>query len=227
MKKTKIRNAMIDSYSILVDYLADLLGTSCEVVLHVIEDGVSSIEKIRNGHISGRKAGKQTDEIGARITKQNQDINYIVNNYENSPTGIEIKTNTFFINSPDGDLIGMLCVNIDISLPLLAKNCIEDFLGKLSAFSHSKQIIADKSDPNFASGYSETDMFKSLSKDIISDVIKKHGIPVDRMTPEERILILGDLKAQGVFRIKYAVKEVAQNLNISEPSVYRYMRELK
>lgn len=227
MNKTKTRNAIIDSYSVLVDYLADLLGTSCEVVLHVIEDGVSSIKKIRNGHISGRKVGKITDEIGTRIPKQNQDIEYIVNNYENSPMGIEIKTNTFFINSPNGDLIGMLCVNIDLSLPLLAQKYLKDFLGELSTSSHTKQIRSDKSNPNVASDSGDKDMFKSLSKDIIRDVIKKYGIPVSRMTPEERIMILGDLKAQGVFRIKYAVKEVARNLNISEPSVYRYLRELK
>jgi predicted transcriptional regulator YheO len=227
MKKTEIRNAIIASYSVLVDYLADLFGTSCEVVLHVIEDGVSSIRKIRNGHISGREAGIITDEIGTRIPKQNQNIDYIINNYENSPTGLEIKTNTFFINSPDGNLIGMLCVNIDLSLPLLAKNYLEDFIGKLSTSSHSKPISSDRSNSKVTSGFGEKDMFKSLSKDIIRDVIKKHGIPVKRMTPEERIVILGDLKAQGVFRIKYAVKEVARNLNISEPSVYRYLRELK
>lgn len=227
MKKTEIRNAIIDSYSVLVDYLADLFGPGCEVVLHVIEDGVSSIKKIRNGHISDRKVGKITDEIGTRISRQNQDIDYIVNNYENSPTGLEIKTNTFFINSPNGDLLGMLCVNIDLSLPLLAKNYLEGFLGKLSTSSHSKQISSDRSNSKVTSVSDEKDMFKTLSRDIIRDVIKKHGTPVKRMTPEERIMILGELKVQGVFRIKYAVKEVARNLNISEPSVYRYLRKLK
>lgn len=227
MKKTEIRKSIIDSYLVLVDFLADLYGPSCEVVLHVVEDGVSIIKKIRNGHISGRTAGNKTDEIGVLIPKQNQDIGYIVNNYETSPTGLEIKTNTFVINSPSGELIGTLCVNLDLSLPLLTKNFLEDFLGKMSTTSLSKQIHSDTTNSKENSNSDEKDMFRRLSKDIIRDVIKKHGTPVKRMTPEERITILGDLKARGVLRIKYAVKEVARNLMISEPSVYRYLRELK
>lgn len=228
MEKKEVRQAILDSYSVLVDFLADLLGSSCEVVLHEIEDGVSRIKKIRNSQISGRKKGWKTDEVGTRISSQEQPIDYVVNNYENSSTGLEIKTNSFFIHTPGGELIGMLCVNIDLSLPLLAKNWLDDFLGNLSASSHSKQIAPERIGPApSASGTGEKDMFKSLSRDIIGDVIKKHGIPVNRMTPEERIDILKDLKSRGVFRIKYAVREVAQSLNISEPSVYRYLKELK
>lgn len=227
MESKEIRNAIIQSYSVLVDYLADLLGSNYEVVLHVVEDGVSSIKKIRNNHISGRKVGKKTDEIGVKVPKQNQDIEYIVNNYENSPTGLEIKTNTFFIKTPDGELIGTLCVNVDLSLALLAKNSLESFLGELSTASRSEQISLDEIIPSSASGSGKKDMFKLLSRDIINDVILKHGIPVKRMTPEERIGVLRDLKLRGVFRIKYAVREVARSLNISEPSVYRYLKELK
>ncbi|NOX35781.1 MAG: hypothetical protein GXP56_18975 [Deltaproteobacteria bacterium] len=223
MKETEISDAIINSYSVLVDYLADFLGSNCEIVLHVIEDGVSIIKKIRNNHISGRELGKKTDEIGIRISKRNRDIDYIVNNYETSPTGIEIKTNTFLIKTPDGKLIGMMCVNIDLSLPLLAKNCIEDFFGKLSTSSLAKKICKEK---HVAPVIEEKDIFKSLSRDIINDVISEHGVPVERMTPEERIAVIGKLKERGVFRIKYAVREVARRLNVSEPSVYRYFKEL-
>lgn len=45
MKTQEIRSAVIESYMVLVDYLADLLGSNCEVVLHVIEDGISRIKK--------------------------------------------------------------------------------------------------------------------------------------------------------------------------------------
>lgn len=81
----------------------------------------------------------------------------------------------------------MLCVNTDFSLPLLAKSCLENFLGELPASLHSKQIVPGRK----------------------------------RMTPEERLCVLRDLKYRGVFRIKYAVREVARSLGISEPSVYR------
>ena len=223
MKNSVTRNAIIESYSVCVDFLADLLGPNCEVVLHVIEDGVSKIRKIRNSHITGREIGGVTDEIGTKIPKENQAIEYIVNNYENSPTGLEIKTNTFFIYDPNGTLIGTLCINIDLSLPLQAKTFLDNFLGEFSASTNSN--LKRSSEENTAPG--DKDMFKSLSKDIISDVIKQYNTPVERMTPEERIKILGRLKARGVFRIKYSVREVARSLNISEPSVYRYLKELK
>lgn len=227
MNTSVTRNAIIESYSVCVDFLADLLGPNCEVVLHVIEDGVSQIKKIRNSYITGRQTGSVTDEIGTKIPKENQSIEYIVNNYENSPTGIDIKTNTFFIYDPDGALIGTLCINIDLSLPLLAKTVLDNFLGEFSASAKSnlKRSGQDTLVPPPVQG--DKDMFKSLSKDIISDVIKQYNTPVERMTPEERIVILGKLKERGVFRIKYSVREVARSLKISEPSIYRYLKELK
>lgn len=227
MTEKEIRNAIIASYSTLVDFLADLLGSHCEVILHVIENGVSRIKKIRNSHITGRKIGVETDEIGTKIPEKHQAIEYIVNNYENSPTGLDIKTNTFFIHTPNGELIGTLCVNADLTLPLLTKNFLDGFLGEFSTSVKSNQRDPDKNShaPSPPSG--EKDMFKSLSRDIIRDVIRQYNTPVDRMTPEERIIILGRLKEKGVLRIKNAVREVARHLNISEPTVYRYLKELK
>lgn len=40
----------------VVDCLADLFGPDCEVVLHDVSRPEDSIIKIRNGHVTGRKA---------------------------------------------------------------------------------------------------------------------------------------------------------------------------
>jgi len=227
MRKRKIQKAIISSYAVLVDFLADLLGPHCEVVLHVIEEGEPYIQKIRNSHISGRKKGKNSDVVGTRLPAKSRDIDYIVNNYENAPTGLEIKTNTYFIHTPRGELIGMLCINFDLSLPLMAQNWLKGFLGEMATASPGSAPCAESKGLPGQEAPAKTDMFKSLSKDIIQEVIREQDAPVERMTPEERIQILRVLKSRGVFRIKYAVREVAQSLNISEPSVYRYLKELK
>ena len=139
-----------------------------------------------------------------------------------------MKTNTFFIYTPDREMIGMLCINFDLSLPLMTKNWLDSFLGELSTGSCSKQTGSSNIESRSAAPDPDReDMFKSLSKDIIGDVIRQHGTPVKRMTPGERIAVLKELKSKGVFRIKYAVREVARGLEISEPSVYRYLKELK
>ena len=45
----------LESYKVLVDFLADYLGENTEVVLHDLSDCQSSIVAIRNGDISGRE----------------------------------------------------------------------------------------------------------------------------------------------------------------------------
>ena len=47
----------LESYKVLVDFLADYLGENTEVVLHDLSDCQSSIVAIRNGDISGRELG--------------------------------------------------------------------------------------------------------------------------------------------------------------------------
>ncbi|MPN61335.1 hypothetical protein SDC9_209071 [bioreactor metagenome] len=63
--------------------------------------------------------------------------------------------------------------------------------------------------------------------EIIHNVITSSNIPADRMTPDEKTEILKKMKDKGVFRIKGAVREIARQLETSEPTIYRYLKTIE
>lgn len=48
-----------------------------------------------------------------------------------------------------------------------------------------------------------------------------------RTTSEEKIEVISALEKQGVFSTKGAVSQVSNALNISEPTVYRYLKKIR
>lgn len=216
MKKSDERKIILNSYLNLIKFLSQIYGANCEVVLHSIENDKVSIIAIENGEISDRKTGEEIREIGSRFKNRYKIKDFIVGNYERTSNKRKIKTNTFFIKDSSGELIGMLCINFDMTVPIAAKKFFDEFI---EHFSDNE----DNSD-NITS--STANSIKEFTLNIIKDVIKDSGIPVERMTPEERIDILKILKEKGVFTIKGAVREVSKHLETSETSIYRYLKEL-
>lgn len=59
---------------------------------------------------------------------------------------------------------------------------------------------------------------------LVAQAVKKVGISPQRMSRQEKINIVHQLNEQGVLTMKGAVSEIAQQLFISEPTVYRYLK---
>ena len=59
----------------------------------------------------------------------------------------------------------------------------------------------------------------------IENVVQSTGVPLDRITRDEKMLIIRKLKENGVLDMKGAVAETASILKVSVPTVYRYMKE--
>lgn len=64
MKSERKIHPLLKSFSPLVDCIADLFGSYCEVVLHDLSDPEHSIIKIRIGHVTGRKVCDSDSEGG-------------------------------------------------------------------------------------------------------------------------------------------------------------------
>ena len=58
-------------------------------------------------------------------------------------------------------------------------------------------------------------------------LILGYGIPSEAMHTADKLEILRSLEAQGVFQTKGSVGQVARELHISEPTVYRYLRRIR
>ena len=62
--------------------------------------------------------------------------------------------------------------------------------------------------------------------DAIRQATANASVPVDRMTPQEKIDIVDRLNRSGIFIVKGAVSNVAQAIGCSEATVYRYLANL-
>lgn len=215
MDRTIERKHLINMYADFAEFLAEVYGESCEIVLHEITHEGSSIVAIKNGHISNRIVGAENDDILKRKLYNSKDEKYVTNMFHKTVTGEHMKSNSFFIKDSVGELIGILCVNVELSSMIALNKLTEQFL---SGFLNSsiEEIYSDENEETI-----EEYTFRTIKK-----IINQSEIPVERMNMEEKIDILRLLKEKGVFRIKGVVREVAKHLDVSETSIYRYLREI-
>lgn len=208
-------NPILELYVPLVDFLADMLGDQCEVVLHDTINVESSIIAIRNGHISGRKVGWPLTDLAIRLLKNNES-DYIANYKGKTKEGKILRSSTFIIKDFSGKTIGMLCININVSEFQAAREILDRIInGDVPATETEFDTIEE----NF------NNTLESLTSTLISHTISKFNISPDRMTQEEKIKVVHELDEKGVFLIKGSTSEVANFLNVSEPTIYRYLKK--
>lgn len=212
-KRDEIKIIM-NSYLNIMEFLSKIYGSSCEIILHSIQGDKVSIVEIINGNISNRKIGTEKNVIGYKHKEQFKDNDYIANNFYRSENAVDIKSNTFYIKDSSGELIGMLCLNFDITASKSAKKILDEFLCNVTSNATLASITPFNS-------------IKDFTISTIEEIIEEAKIPVERMTSKERIDILKKLSEKGVFRTKGAVHIVAKHLKTSETSLYRYLKELE
>jgi len=209
----------LKSYKSLVDFLADYLGDNTEVVLHDMRDWHNSVIAIRNGYISGRKVGAPITDLGLAMVRDGswREAPYRVNYKGLSPTGGVIRSATYFIKDDDGDLIGMLCINMDCSKLMDAR----DILDTLIAIAPSCARTGGEPEETF-----NMDV-RDLVANNIHRVIPGHVSDLTKMGRQEKIDLVEKLQNMGTFMVKGTIWEVAEVLGVSVPTIYRYLSTIK
>lgn len=208
-------------YIILADFLGKTLGPEYEIVLHNIDGDNHSIAHIINGNISGRSMDDpRTDLTFKYIQDQTVSKNdYIINNKGIEKNNKVIRTSSLFIKDENNKLTGMLCINFNGSKYVnLAKQILK--LTNMENTSIENQYL------NYPISKIE-DISSSITDatdKVVNQSIDASNIPVERLTPEEKIEIVRQLESKGVFMLKGAVSEVAEKLLVSEATLYRYIR---
>jgi predicted transcriptional regulator YheO len=212
-------DATLRSYVPMVDFYAETLGRHCEVILHDLRQLESSIIAIRNNHISGRQIGGCITGFGLELLEKRiyEKRDYVANYAGKTEDGKKtLRSSTFFIRNKMNKVIGMLCVNLDISAFVAAKSAIEDLISVGNDVRDGEPVLAEESfdlDP------------QKLISSRVAHVLAKFGIEPERMTSAEKSAVVLDLAELGVFRIKGAVSEVSQLIQVSEPTIYRYLKK--
>ncbi|WP_045518941.1 helix-turn-helix transcriptional regulator [Neobacillus niacini] len=229
-RKVKEKEDILDHYKKLVEFLGIVLGENYEVILHIIEKGNSYVGAIANNHISGRTINAPLTGLALKMMKDKtyQDNDYVTNYKGFTKLGAEVRGSTYFIKDENNELIGMLCINFDSSKHKKIANDILDLvqtqLNMISPIADEtagsiEEKIEERHDHEIIEYFS--DSIEEVVHLIVDPVLLNENVVIKQ---EQKIDIIKQLSKKGIFQLKGAVSQVAELLNISEPSVYRYLK---
>jgi predicted transcriptional regulator YheO len=211
-------NKYIKPFIALVDAIAETFGKNCEVVLHDFSKPDQSIIKIANGHLTGRDVGgPATDLILSYIGKKDKKVDALIGYRTKTKKGDELKSTTIFIKNGSNKIVGALCINIDITPYISARNILEELCTVPDTSSKELNELPEK----FESSVDQ------LIRELLEQNIRETGKPVAHMRKEDKIDIVRDLKEKGLFLIKGAAKKLSKELNVSLATIYKYLEELQ
>lgn len=226
----------LDEYSIIVDFLSAMLGPNYEIVLHDLKDKEGKIVKIVNGNITGRDIGERLSTFALEQIKNKVYLekDYILNYNAVAKSGRLLRSSTFFIKEKNKP-VGLLCINFD-------DHKFKDLEDTLRKLIHPDEVVFKRDNPNEDENEVYEVFIDSISdavKQILDEYFSKLNIRLDTLTldhkkqlimnisQKDRIGLIKSLNQKGLFYMKGAINEVAKQLYVSTPTIYRYLNKIK
>ncbi|MGM9607324.1 MAG: transcriptional regulator [Oscillospiraceae bacterium] len=189
--------------------IAEMFGSSCETLVHDMTVPTHPILSIYNGHVSGRAVGSTMDILGeGRALDEEALVTDQVNLFATTPSGQQIKSSTFHLIGEDYNLA--LGINFDFSSLVYANRILVDLMS----------AQADLQSALWRGGDS-----KRLTE-IFDECLNAVGKPVASLNKKDRMKVVALLEQKNAFSFKKAVPFVAQRLQVSRYTVYKYLGEL-
>jgi len=216
----------LDEWKPLVSFLGKALGKNYEVFLYDLTQKEHPIVAIENGALSGRKVGSLMKNVIIKMLdteREGEESDELIRHNAISRDGKQFKSSTLLIRNDQGQPIGALCINFNVD-PLIG---LVDYLNSISeSFSEIKPI--DRESVIFAGEVFSETRAASLDK-IYNHTLEQLEADghLDRAIPRHRQRIVDQFCRDGGFRQKGAASFLSRKLDISEPTVYRYLAKSK
>lgn len=199
----------LDIFISMIPFLSEVMGKNSEIVVHDLTDPKHSIVAIANP-ISGRKIGDSMTDLPQEALESAD----FIANYSGKSSTTTFRSSTYFIRN-DGELIGMLCINREVDCVINAQRLMKDMFDYYNISAPENSEISESLDTSI----------DELMRQKISSAIAASMIPVSRMTNSEKRMVVQRLKDEGVFSMKGAVAELSSQLEVSVPTIYRYIKK--
>lgn len=213
----------LQSYIPLINFLAELLGKNSEIVLHDLTNLDSSILAIRNNYITKREVGAPATDYVLRTLKQgiNENLDYTVGYREVANRDHKQLHSASYYLRHEGELVGMICVNTDESV----FKELEKGMDTLEVLLRTYRKKHDEEQSAIPESFSRS--IEEMAQNAVIDVSIAKGVQLERFKQEDKFDVIETLYDSGFFLLKGAVPEIAKLLKISEPTVYRYLQNVK
>jgi len=199
----------------LVKGLAAQFGSHCEVVLHDLKNQPydHTIIAIENGEITGRKVGDCGTNLGLQVLR-GTDREGDKYNYLSSFNGKVLRSTSIYMRDSEGEVIGSLCINLDITDFILAEKAIASVIGE-----------AAKEVPDSTEVFSND--VNVLLDTLIQESVRHVGKPVALMTKDDKVEGIRFLDKRGALLIKKAGDRISKFFGISKFTLYSYLEETR
>mgnify|MGYP000783113716 CR=1 FL=1 len=207
-------NPLLQHYIKLTEFLGQALGPDYEVALHDMTDKNRSIVAIANNHISGREIGAPLTNVALKILmdKSYETQDYRLHYCGLSAEGKTLRSSTLFLRDEDGNPSVCIAINEDITKSL-----------ELERYLHSRNRV-NTDQPN-------EDKYRGDVNDMLQHLMDQAQLMVGKnsahMTKEDKLRYLEFLDKHGAFLITYSNAQVCKALNISQFSLYNYLRMIR
>ncbi|MBQ5950568.1 MAG: PAS domain-containing protein [Lachnospiraceae bacterium] len=215
MKLTETDRQIFNSYKCMLDPLAEYLGPGYEIILHSLENYDKSAIKVINGHYSGRTEGAPLTDLALQLLdkfKSNPYDAHGITYYNKTISGVPIRSTTIPIRGENKRLIGLLCFNFHMDLPI--SSLLEQLAFPVTTAENQRvEIHANNID----------DLIMTALQDAREQVLSNPQISTANRNKE----IIALLNEKSIFNLKDSVSLVARYMGISKNTVYLHLRNMK
>jgi len=213
MKMVKKNQDILVHYIKVGEIIAEMFSPYLEVIVHDLTNPNQSIIAIFNSHITGRKIGDGTSDIGYKKLS-NELPDKIVNYNNKSPSGAELKSSSLTIRNDDNKIIGSMGFNFDLSTFVNIKEFID-------LFSKTVEMEELPKTEQFFMWSIKTEIQQALNKyftmnQLQSKVLKR----------EDKLKVISYMNDKGYLSKKGAKTIISELLAISRPTLYKYLKEI-
>ncbi|HAT1682998.1 TPA: transcriptional regulator [Klebsiella oxytoca] len=208
----------LDFFIPMMEGIAAQFGHQCEVVLHDHAQGLeSSIIAIINGHVTHRAVGDPSSNLGLEVLRGN-DVNGDQHGYfTRTRDGKTLRSTSIYVRNSKKQVIGALCINLDISDILQA----EKILNTMAGLPDNTPVCTQRLNEIFVRDVNE------LLDYLITECMAQINVPVNNMTRQDKLKAIQFFDEKGVFLIKKSSERICELLNISKYTLYACLSELR
>ncbi len=209
-------------YIPVADLIAKTFGDDCEVVLHDFAEPRHSVVYVANGLVTGRQVGESFRHLIAKAVEAKEDEDGVIANYCFRENGKLIRSSSLLIRGGQRELVGALCVNVDMSKAEAAAKWLQGLLPAAEQSRMPQESAAAGSDAGSARA---SRSMTELASELIDRIVAEE--PAGRLTRERRLELIRFMDSKDVFLVKGAIERVAERLGISKVTVYSDLDEVR
>ena len=203
-------HVLLKSLIPIAETIGKTFGNRCEVVLHDLTIPEKSVVYTVNGDVTGRREGQAFDRlVRSVLLNKNFTRDYAVNYTFETEDGRRIKSSSSLVRDEAGEVVGVFCVNYDITFMKTLHDELELFL----PMQEDSSVIC----PEMAADQDVTTVVDTLIDNIVSGR-KKQGL-----TKQDNLEMIRFMDDKGIFLVKGAIDKVAACMGLSKVTIYGYL----